>query len=552
MKSLGELLICEEPFEEIVIGNTAIVRAMIESGVKVVTSYPGSPTPEIAEAINSIPKEKSPIYFEFSTNEKVALEVAFGASINGNTSCVFFKSVGMNVVADSFVQLSMMKLKGGMVIVIGDDPGANSSQNEQDNRHYARLSYTPLLEPSNAQEVYEMFLEAVKLSKELSAPVILRLTTHTAHFKQKVKFGRFVRDNKTYNRFDPKTDGPYIPIGENVPLLKRRALEKLQKFSEKSDGYVRLISNNNDIGIITAGLPFATLLDVLGETVKKVDILKLGMVYPLPRDAIVQFLKSHKEVKILEELDDFIEEKVKAIAYEEKIDTKIIGKEDIDEWIGEYLPEKVEFILRKTWKDLLPEKEKRDFNIRVVPRVPQLCPGCGHRAAFYTLAKLLKKIDISVADIGCHTLGFLQPYEVGQVLLSMGHSNGTAQGLSLFNTERKVVALLGDSTFFHAGIPGIINAIFNNHKYVLVVMENYTTAMTGHQDHPGKRIPIRKVLEGLGVKNIFEADTYDYPKMEEILKSALSLNEFSVVIAKHPCMLKFVRDRRRRGIVKVN
>jgi Indolepyruvate ferredoxin oxidoreductase, alpha and beta subunits len=191
MKNIGEILIKEGPFSEIVIGNTAIVRAMIESGVKVVTPYPGSPTPEIAEALNSVPKEKNPIYFEFSTNEKVALEVAFGAVVNGYTSCVFFKSVGMNVVADSFVQLSMMEIPGGMVIVIGDDPGANSSQNEQDNRHYARLSYTPIFEPKDAQEVYDMFKKAVEYSKDLRSPVILRLTTHTAHFKQRVNFGTF-------------------------------------------------------------------------------------------------------------------------------------------------------------------------------------------------------------------------------------------------------------------------------------------------------------------------------------------------------------------------
>ena len=551
MKLLGEMLVQQSPFSEIVIGNTAIVRAMVESGVRVVTSYPGSPTPEIAEAIYSIPESKRPFYFEFSTNEKVALELAFGASINGFTSCVFFKSVGMNVVADSFVQLSMMELLGGMVIVTGDDPGANSSQNEQDNRHYGRLSYTPILEPKDAQEVYDMFLKAVEYSKLLRSPVILRLTTHTAHFKQKVNFGKYIPSLNQSPVFDVEKYGPYIPIANNVPVMKRRALEKLEKWKEISEEFAYKTQYKSKRGIITAGLPYLSLLDVVGENVDKVDILRLGMVYPLPRRAIVEFLKSHEEVKILEELDDFIEQVVKSIAFEENINVRIIGKVDIDDWIGEYTPEKVASVLRKVWQDLVRPIYPIKSKPRVIQRPPQLCPGCGHRPVFYVLSKILSNKDISVADIGCHTLGFLEPYKVGQVLLSMGHSTSTASGLSLFNTSRKVVAFLGDSTFFHAGLPGIINAIFNNHKFTLVVMENGTTAMTGHQDHAGKKIKIRNLLESMGVKHIWEVDTYQQDKLEEVLRQALNTDEFNVVIAKHPCMLKFTRERRRKGIVKV-
>jgi indolepyruvate ferredoxin oxidoreductase alpha subunit len=551
MKSLGDLLIQKGPFSEIVIGNTAIVRAMIESGVRVVTSYPGSPTPEIAEAINAIPKDKNPLYFEFSTNEKVALEVAFGAAVNGFTSCVFFKSVGMNVVADSFVQLSMMEIPGGMVIVTGDDPGANSSQNEQDNRHYARLSYTPVFEPKDAQEVYDMFKQAVEYSKRLRSPVILRLTTHTAHFKQKVTFGTFIPSPLGSPIFDAKNNGPYIPIAQNVPVMKRRALEKLQMWAEISEKYAFVTDNGSDIGIITAGLPYLSLLDVLGENAKKVDILRLGMVYPLPRKAITEFLKKHEIVKVLEELDDFIEEKVKAIAFEEGIDVKIVGKVDIEDWIGEYTPEKVHSVLTKFAPELVKNIKVPTNTIRVLSRPPQLCPGCGHRPVFYILSKILREKDISVADIGCHTLGFLEPYNVGQVLLSMGHSTGTASGLSMFNLDRKVVAFLGDSTFFHAGIPGIINAVFNKHNFTLVIMENGTTAMTGHQDHPGKTMKIRQILEAIGVKHIWEVDTYQQDKLEEVLRTALETREFNVVIAKHPCMLKFTRERRRKGVIKV-
>ncbi|WP_448377022.1 thiamine pyrophosphate-dependent enzyme, partial [Fervidobacterium sp.] len=385
----------------------------------------------------------------------------------------------------------------------------------------------------------------------LRSPVILRLTTHTAHFKQRVNFGTFVPSPVGSPIFDVKNNGPYIPIAQNVPVMKRRALEKLVKWQEISEQFAFLNSNSSEIGIITTGLPYLSLLDVLSENAKKVDILRLGMVYPLPRKTIVEFLKTHKTVKILEELDDFIEERVKAIAFEEKLDVTIIGKVDIDDWIGEYTPEKVHSVISKFSPELLRSLQKPMHQVRVVNRAPQLCPGCGHRPVFYVLSKILKEKDISVADIGCHTLGFLEPYNVGQVLLSMGHSTGTASGLSMFNPDRKIVAFLGDSTFFHAGIPGIINAVFNKHNFTLVIMENGTTAMTGHQDHPGKAMKIRQILEAIGVKHIWEVDTYQQDKLEEILRIALETKEFNVVIAKHPCMLKFTRERRRKGVVKV-
>ncbi|MFN3328041.1 MAG: thiamine pyrophosphate-dependent enzyme, partial [Fervidobacterium pennivorans] len=351
--------------------------------------------------------------------------------------------------------------------------------------------------------------------------------------------------------FDVKNNGPYIPIAQNVPIMKRRALEKLQMWAEISEKYAFITNNGSEIGIITAGLPYLSLLDVLGENVKRVDILRLGMVYPLPRKAITEFLKKHKIVKVLEELDDFIEEKVKAIAFEERIDVRIVGKMDLEDWIGEYTPEKVYSVLSKFAPELLRNIKVPNNTMRVLNRPPQLCPGCGHRPVFYVLSKILNEKDISVADIGCHTLGFLEPYNVGQVLLSMGHSTGTASGLSMFNPDRKVVAFLGDSTFFHAGIPGIINAVFNKHNFTLVIMENGTTAMTGHQDHPGKAIKIRQILEAIGVKYIWEVDTYQQDKLEEILRTALETKEFNVVIAKHPCMLKFTRERRRKGVIKV-
>ena len=563
MKKLNEVLLDREPGSEIMMGNWALVRAMIEAHVRVVTSYPGSPTPEIGAAILGIPSEQRPMYFEWSVNEKVATEVAFGASINGHLSCVFFKSVGLNVAADSFVQLGHMELVGGLVIVLGDDPGANSSQNEQDNRHLARLSYTPLLEPASPTEVMHMFKHACDLSRDMRMPVIVRLTTHVCHHKELVHYGSWsppAHDDTP--RFDKKA-GPYIPVASTVFPLKRRALKKLEGVRARagSSKINKVIENGNEErGVITTGLPYLSLVDVLADAKHKPDILKLGMVHPLDCELVAGFLDCHSEVKVLEELDDFLELEIKALAYERKLKTRIIGKQDLEEWMGEYTPDKVADVLRACWPDLMPspvEIPAVDENLAARgPRPPQLCPGCGHRTVFHAVRSWLEENDIAVADIGCHTLGFLPPYEVGDALLCMGHSNGTAAGLGLFNKTRRVIAFIGDSTFFHAGLPGIINAVFNKHDHTLIVMENGTTAMTGHQDHaasgantqgPAPRIPVEQVLAGLGVTQVTRVSAYQQDKLREALDASFATPGFSVIIASHPCMLKKTRERRRAG-----
>lgn len=558
MKKIGDMLLTRTPFSEIVMGNTALVRAMIEAGTRVVTSYPGSPTPEIAEAIRGIPQDRRPFYFEFSTNEKVATEVAYGAGVNGHLSTVFFKSVGLNVAADTFVQLNHMNIIGGMVVVLGDDPGANSSQNEQDNRHFARLSYTPVLEPATPSEVYGFYLAAVRISKENRMPVILRMTTHVCHAKEKVFFGPWDQtDVDDTPRFDPE-NGPYIPIAADVLPMKRRAIERLSavESSVHAKGLHRVMDNgNHQRGVIAMGLPFLSLMDALESAAVKPDVLKLGMVYPIDRNLIKMFLTTHEEVKIIEELDDIVEKEVKSLAFDSRIDVNISGKSGVSDWIGEYTPDKVYDILHKTWPDMIPLRKESTKPYAVPKRPPQMCPGCGHRSAFYAVKKALTDTDITVADIGCHTLGFLPPYEIGQLLMCMGASTGIGAGLALFNRTRPVVAFLGDSTFFHAGLPGVINAVFNRHNLTLVLMENGTTAMTGHQDHAASgrnfnavtdKIPVRRVLEGLGVKHIFETDTYQQTRLGEMVKEAVSISEFSVVIARHPCMLKFTRDQRKK------
>ncbi|BBO73898.1 indolepyruvate oxidoreductase [Desulfosarcina widdelii] len=559
MKKMGEMLLRRKAFSEIVMGNTALVRAMVEAGTRVVSSYPGSPTPEIAAAIQSIPKADRPFYFEFSTNEKVATELAYGAAVNGHLSTVFFKSVGLNVAADTFVQLGLMNIIGGMVVVLGDDPGANSSQNEQDNRHYAQMSYMPVLEPADPGEVYRFYLEAARLSLRHGMPVILRLTTHVCHAKEKVAFKKWQPakpDNSP--RFDP-ANGPYIPLTTLAIEKKRIALARLEVVrghAERTELNRTVDHGNPQRGVIAMGLPFLSLMEILEDTPTPPDILKPAFVHPLPKDRIARFLSSHKEVKILEELDDVLETQIKALAFERKLSVTIVGKTQSEDWIGEYTPEKVHQVLYSCWPDLFEGPPSAQAVDPAPARPAQMCPGCGHRSAFYAIKQALAPTDITVADIGCHTLGFMPPYEMGQLLMCMGASTAMGSGLRLFNTRRKVVAFMGDSTFFHAALPGVVNAVFNAHPITLILMENGTTAMTGHQDHAASgrnfnevtdKIPVRQVLEGLGVKHIFEVDTYQQARLKDLVIQATAMDEFSVVIARHPCMLKFTREQRRKS-----
>jgi indolepyruvate ferredoxin oxidoreductase alpha subunit len=560
MESLGTLLSQKSPWTGLAMGNYALVRAMVEAGVRVATTYPGSPTPEIAEAIRSIPESDRALYFEFSTNEKVALEIAFGASINGHLSTVFFKSVGLNVASDSAVQLSLMELVGGMVVILGEDPGANSTQNEQDNRHFARMAYIPLFEPATPEEAYRMFLDAASLSKRHRMPVFLRMTTHVCHARQIVEFGTLPGDEPDWTpRFD-RANGPYLPVTKDVFPLKRRALAKLAAVEEEAERsrFTLLFAPNGTasidgrrLGLISASMPALSLLENLEESGQPIDLLKLGVSYPLPRQKVGDFLDRHEEVLVVEELDRVMEPEIKALAHDTGTACRIRARTDSEDLMGELHPLRTWKILSETWPDLFAPRKSRAAP-QLAPRVPQLCPGCGHRSAFHAVKRALPEGTITVGDIGCHSLGFYEPYNMGEVLLCMGHSTGTGSGLSIGNESRKVVSFIGDSTLFHAGIPAIINAVWHRHDLTLVVLENGTTAMTGHQPHAGsgeigEKIYLEHLLEGIGVKFVRTVEAYDQAALTRAVREAIEHKGFSVVIARHPCMLKFVREQRRKG-----
>ncbi|HMA62780.1 MAG TPA: thiamine pyrophosphate-dependent enzyme [bacterium] len=559
MSRFVDKLLQPKPHRELIMGNHALVRAMLETGVKVATTYPGSPTPEIAAAITAIPKEKRPMYFEYSVNEKVALEIALGASVNGHLSTVFFKSVGLNVASDSAVQLGLLNTIGGMVIILGDDPGAHSSQNEQDNRHFARTSYIPMLEPATPQEAYQMYKDAVQLSQKYEMPIFLRMTTHVCHANQVIELDQLQIDDYSWeSKFDTQK-GPYLPITSKVFPLKKEALNKLAKMEQESENspYNKVHSPNGKgavkgkkLGIISSSMPVLSILENLKKVTHPIDILQINFSYPVPESKVAKFLENHDEVLILEELDPILEQEVKNIAWDNGSKCRLHTRQEIDDLVGELTPARTWKILDDIWPDLFQLSTKEIEKPDISPRIAQMCPGCGHRSAFHAIKKALPEDAITVGDIGCHSLGFFKPYNVGQVLLSMGHSNGTGSGLSI-NNNRKVVTFIGDSTFFHAGIPGIINASYHDHNITLVVMENGTTAMTGHQPHPGSgeisaKIPIKTILESLNAGFIRDIDTYNQKKLTKYMKEALDFDGFSVVIARHPCMLKFTREQRRK------
>ncbi|HNW45641.1 MAG TPA: thiamine pyrophosphate-dependent enzyme [Elusimicrobiales bacterium] len=554
MLSLTGLMTEKDGFSALVMGNHALARAMAEAGTRVITSYPGSPTPEIAEALGAVPEKQRGYYFEFAVNEKVALEIAAGAALNGHPAAVFFKSVGLNVAADSLIQLSMMELPGGMVVILGDDPGANSSQNEQDNRHFARMAYMPVFEPATPAEIYVMYKEAAALALARRAPVFLRLTTHVCHARGAVNFGALQAAAPDWSpRFDVK-NGPYVPITAAVFPLKQRALEKLDawaQYGERSalNSFYEAAPAGARRGAIASGLPALCLLEAVRAAGAPVDVLKLGLTYPLPAKLVADFLASHEKVYILEELDRVMETEIKALAFDRGLGCRLHVRQGHAELMGEMTVARAHAALGAVWPELFPAQE---IKARPAPaaRLPQMCPGCGHRSAFHAIKKALPPGAITVGDIGCHSLGFLPPYNMGTVLFSMGHSVSTAAGLALNNGSRKVAAFVGDSTFFHAGLPGLINAAARDSDITLVLLDNGTTAMTGHQPRPGngelgERINIPELLKNLGVKFLRECDAYEQEKLSAHLKEAMDHKGFAVVIARHPCMLKFMRDRRR-------
>jgi len=548
----------------LLLGNEAITRGAIEAGIDVATTYPGTPSSEIADTFSYIAryftkqKKEPSFYFEYSTNEKVALEIAGAASISGLRSLTCMKHVGMNVASDTFMTYMYIGTRGGHIIVSADDPSCHSSQNEQDNRYFALFGGAPMLEPSTPQEAKEMTRKGFEISEELKSPILLRTTTRLNHIRGPIKLNKIQKPRKKGN-FEKNPEWvttPAIARKRHPELLKM--LDKAEKLSQKSEfNYKLSIGKPIEWGIVTSGVSFNYVKEAAEDLKLNVKILKLGMTHPLPRKTCEDFIKSCKKIIIVEELEPVLENQFKQIAYDIGSKVKIYGKSTGHfSRLYEYNPDIVYTAFSKIFKVSNKINSPAQSKIKLPSRPPALCPGCPHRATYYAAKKAQPKGVIYPTDIGCYTLGREKPLEMADLLLCMGSNAGTACGLAVA-TDQKIISYMGDSTFFHSGIPPIIDAVHHNHDVVITVLDNRTTAMTGHQPHPGndfdgmgrpaKKILVEDVIKGCGVEHIEITDPNKIKDTTEAFKRALNFKGTSAVVSKAPCILLANRDKRKQG-----
>jgi len=546
---MHKLLIDSQDNEMFLLGNEAIVRGAIEAGIGVASCYPGTPSSEIPDTFFSLYREAG-FYFEYSTNEKVALEVAAGAAISGVRSIVTMKHVGLNVASDSLMTMAYLGVNAGMVVINADDPFLFSSQNEQDNRYYARLSGLPMLEPTNAQEMKDMTVAAFDISEQLKLPVILRTTTRLNHLRGAVKFGstRPIK-SKGFFKKDPFTLVAIPAVSRNLHKILLEKYDQAVTLSENST-YNQLIGNGQ-WGIVTNGVSMNYVQDAINDLGidDKVTLLRLGFSHPMPETMIEKFLSNVEKVLVVEELEPVMEKEIRSIAQSKGIDISIKGKGDeLFSRLYEYDPG----LVRKTIASYftMPDTSPKAIDTTNIPdipgRPPNLCPGCPHRAMYYAIKKVYGPDAIYPSDIGCYTLGVLPPLSMADIVICMGGSVGSACGIAAA-TDQRVVSFIGDSTFFHAGIPALINAVHNNHNFTLVILDNGTTAMTGQQPNPGvdttpmgvdtTQLSIESVVRGCGVEHVHVVNPLQVKKSIAAAQASKDFDGISVIISKEICPL---------------
>ncbi|WP_406677121.1 indolepyruvate ferredoxin oxidoreductase subunit alpha [Moorella sp. ACPs] len=529
---------------ELLIGNHALARGAWEAGVRVAAAYPGTPSTEIIEALAGYPE----VYVEWAPNEKVALEVAIGAAIGGARSLAAMKHVGVNVAADPLMTLAYTGVNAGLVLVSADDPGLFSSQNEQDNRFYARLAQIPCLEPADSQEVKDMTMLAFSLSEEFDTPVMLRLTTRIAHSYSLVELGeRREVPLKDY----VKQPAKYVMLPA-FGKVRHRVVEerrlKLAAYAETTP-LNRVEWADRRVGVISSGVAY----QYVKEALPGVSVLKLGLTYPLPEKLIRDFVNAVETCYVVEELEPFLEDQIRAL------DLPVTGKElvpRVDELssvivartvgsrVAAFAPELVSPALAPAAR--APEAAATAA-AELPGRPPLMCPGCPHRGVFY----VLKKLQLVVAgDIGCYTLGATPPLQAMDTCICMGASLGVAMGMEKARGPefaRRVVGVIGDSTFLHSGMTGLLDMVYNGSNGTLIILDNGTTAMTGHQDHPGTgytaahrqapKADLEQIARALGVQRVQVVDSYDLEAVERAIREETSVAGPSVIIARRPCAL---------------
>jgi indolepyruvate ferredoxin oxidoreductase alpha subunit len=514
--------------KKILSGNEAIARGAWEADAALATGYPGTPSTEILEALAKLDGP----HCQWSVNEKVALEVAAGASWSGGRVLVTMKHVGLNVAADPLFTLAYTGVRGGLVLINADDPQQFSSQNEQDNRHYARSAKVPMLEPADSQEALEFTRQAFALSEEFDTPVIVRTTTRISHSKSPVTPGeREKLEREGFIRKEPQKLVMVPEFGRRRHVILEERILQLKAFAEKTPLNREIEGREGSLGIISSGVPYQHAREVF----PRAGFLKLGLVHPLPRKLITRFSRRYKRIVVIEELDPFLEEQIRSWGI------KVEGSEKRT-LTGELTPD----LVRHAWG---PKKRVRaPATAPDLPaRPPVMCPGCPHRGIF----SILKRKGVFVAgDIGCYTLAAIPPLAALDSCLCMGASLGTAQGMERMlpaGKGRKVAAVIGDSTFFHSGLTPLADLVYNRSETLSIVLDNRTTAMTGRQDHPGSgrtlsgeeapRMSVAAIGRAMGVKNVVEVNAYDYPAVEKVVDRLLKARGPSLLVNNGSCVL---------------
>ena len=544
--------------KQMIMGNQAIALGALKAGVNLVAGYPGTPSSEIIEFISKY-KEKTGTYVEWSVNEKAAAEVAAGASYAGSRTLITMKQVGLNVAADPVMCLSYVGVKGGMVIVSADDPGPISSQTEQDTRNFAQFSKLPCLDPSTPLEAFEMVQEAFELSERYNTPVILRPTTRVDHAYESLEMpelapcrtpGTFEKDTARWVIF------PRLSYNSHKRIFDRNEHILPEEFSKSKWNFIANSTPNKALSFAAGGISYCYLQEALSilksrypqnEALQSAQILKIGTPYPFPAPIAEDFLKNAGQITVFEELDPVIEQNLILLCGKKNISCKISGK--LDGTVPEAGELSVEIITKiiENQLGLTSKSEKKAEKPELPVRPPVLCAGCPHRGAFYAVKQAMKgKKTVYCGDIGCYTLGNAQPLDMTDTCLCMGADITMAQGFYHNEPDRYCFSFIGDSTFFASGITGVVNAVYNQSRQVICILDNSTTAMTGQQPHPGtgvtmmgeivEKISIPKILEAIGVNPIIEVDPFDQKKAVEAVKNASESKSVSAVIFKSPCI----------------
>jgi len=513
--------------KKVLSGNEAIAHAAYAAGVQVASAYPGTPSTEILENIARF----RDIYCEWSVNEKVAMEVAVGASFAGARALVAMKHVGLNVALDPLVTFAYIGATGGLVVVSADDPGMHSSQNEQDNRSLAKFARIPLYEPADSQECYDMVKAAFEISERFNIPVMVRTTTRTSHSSGIVDLSLFERAPRGERKYEKDvTRTVMVPMfARRMRLALEERLERLREYTETCP--FQRTEPGGRVGVITCGVAYTYVKEAMPDA----SILKLGMTFPLPEKLIREFADSVDRLFVVEEGDAYVEEQVRALGIR-------VERPKTSLRIGELNPDRLAALAAEIAGQEPPKLPEAPAGLPARP--PVLCPGCAHRGVFYALNRLKAIVP---GDIGCYSLGAFKPLDALDWIVCMGAGIGSAHGMEKAQQSGRIAAVIGDSTFFHSGITGLLNIVYNRGTSTVIVLDNRTTAMTGHQEHPGTgrtlmgeetiETRIEDVARGVGVKRVVVIDPYDLENTYKVIKEEIDAPEPSVIVSKRECVL---------------